>query len=93
MRVRTKRELGALLRDAREQQGLTQQELADRINVSRRWINGLENGTTNPTFELLVRCLDALSLQLSIESVTDLMHRPPSSLDRIISHSRRTVEG
>jgi HTH-type transcriptional regulator/antitoxin HipB len=92
MRVRTKRELGALLRDAREQQGITQQQLADRINVSRRWINGLENGTTNPTFELLVRCLDGLNLRLSVENGTDLTHRPPSSLDRIISDSRRMVE-
>lgn len=93
MRVRTKTELGALLRDAREQQRMTQQEFADRIHVSRRWINGLENGTNNPTFELLSRCLDALGLQLSIEKVTDLMRPSPSLLDQIISRSRRTVEG
>jgi transcriptional regulator with XRE-family HTH domain len=40
----TVREFGAALRRARTEAGLTQQELAERANVSRRWIRAVENG-------------------------------------------------
>lgn len=41
-----------LLRDLREQQGMTQQELANRLQVSRQTVISLERGKYNPSLNL-----------------------------------------
>lgn len=52
-------ELGRRIQIARKQQGMTQQELADRSNVSRSAIKYLEsgNGSTLSTFVKVARAL------------------------------------
>jgi putative transcriptional regulator len=44
-----------ILEQLRTQTGLTQQELADRVNVSRQTIISLENGRYNPSILLAYR--------------------------------------
>jgi y4mF family transcriptional regulator len=87
MRIRTKTELGALVRAEREKRGMTQEGLAHRISVDRRWVIELENGRNNSTLEPLLRCFDVLGLQLSVDTEVK-RGSAPSSLDRIISRSR-----
>lgn len=57
MRVRTVRHLGAAVRAERKAQGLTQADLASRLQVSRDWVVRLEQG--HPRLEAQ-RVLDAL---------------------------------
>jgi HTH-type transcriptional regulator/antitoxin HipB len=71
MRVRTTRELGALVRDARTQRGLTQAALADQADVSRRWLAALETGKPGAELALVLRVLAALDLELSIAERTE----------------------
>lgn len=40
------------LEEIRKQRGMTQEELADLLTVSRQTINALENGRYNPSIEL-----------------------------------------
>ena len=42
------------MKDARTRAGLSQQELADRLGVSRQTINAIEKGDYNPTIRLCV---------------------------------------
>lgn len=42
----TVRDLGAAVRHARDQAGLSQQELADRAGVHRQWVTRLETGAS-----------------------------------------------
>jgi len=77
MRIRTRTELGALLRSERERQKMTQQQLANRIGTSRRWVSAIETGAENPTLDLLLRWLGALSLELSIARPTSWQARSP----------------
>jgi DNA-binding XRE family transcriptional regulator len=51
------------LLQARRRSGLTQQQLADRVAVSRRTIGRLEDGTRAPSVAVAVRV--ALTLRLS----------------------------
>jgi len=55
------------LRDLREQQGITQEELAARVNVSRQTIISLEKGKYNPSIGLAYSL--ARIFKLPIESV------------------------
>ncbi|MCA0272258.1 MAG: helix-turn-helix transcriptional regulator [Proteobacteria bacterium] len=43
----------AVLRDRRERAGLTQEDLAERADVSARFISFLENGRRQPTLSAL----------------------------------------
>ncbi|MCH5268367.1 MAG: helix-turn-helix transcriptional regulator [Lachnospiraceae bacterium] len=55
--------------DARTSQNLTQQELAKRTGINQGDISKLENGTRNPTINLLKRLADGMGMALKIEFV------------------------
>ena len=53
-------ELANRLRDLRAEQGLTQAALAERVGVSRKTINTVENGVFVPSAVLALRLARAL---------------------------------
>ena len=55
--------------EARTSQGLTQKQLADRTGIHQADISKLENGTRNPTLNLLKRLADGMGMTLKIEFV------------------------
>ncbi len=64
----TVRDLGAAVRHARDQAGLSQQELADRAGVHRQWVTRLETGAS-PAAEMR-KVFDVLAvLGLAVELV------------------------
>ena len=52
--------LGTRLKEARTAAGLTQAELADRIGVSRKTVNTIENGVFVPSTVLALKLAGAL---------------------------------
>ena len=55
--------------DARTSQNLTQKELAERTGINQADISKLENGTRNPSVNLLKRLADDMGMALKIEFV------------------------
>ena len=55
--------------DARTSQNLTQKELAERTGINQADISKLENGTRNPSVNLLKRLADGMGLTLKISFV------------------------
>ena len=55
--------------DARTSQNLTQKELAERTGINQADISKLENGTRNPSVNLLKRLAEGLGMALKIEFV------------------------
>ena len=53
------------MKQARSQAGLSQQELADKLGVSRQTINAIEKGDYNPTIKLCVGICRVLGLTLN----------------------------
>ena len=53
------------MKDARTNAGLSQQELADKLGVSRQTINAIEKGDYNPTIKLCVGICRILGLTLN----------------------------
>ena len=55
------------LQELRHQYNLTQQELAERVRVTRRTIISLENGKYNPSLELAFKL--SMFFKVSIEEI------------------------
>ena len=53
------------MKQARAQAGLSQQELADKLGVSRQTINAIEKGDYNPTIRLCIGICKVLGLTLN----------------------------
>lgn len=58
--------LGAYLRAAREEAGLTQEQLAERARTHRPVIARLERGAHAPRLDTILRVAEALDLRLRI---------------------------
>jgi len=55
--------------NARTSKNLTQKELAERTGINQADISKLENGTRNPTVNLLKRLAEGMDMALKIEFV------------------------
>lgn len=55
--------------DARTSQNLTQKELAERTGINQADISKLENGTRNPSINLLKRLAEGMGMVLKIEFI------------------------
>lgn len=53
------------MKDARTKAGLSQQELADQLGVSRQTVNAIEKGDYNPTIRLCIGICRVLGLTLN----------------------------
>jgi HTH-type transcriptional regulator / antitoxin HipB len=88
MQLRNLTQLGALIRQRRGEQGMTQQQLAERIGVTRRWVVQVESGNGNPTTNHLFKCLDVLGIQIGeLPQQTDTPGNP--SLRDLMTRYRR----
>lgn len=76
MRVQTTAELGALIRERRQQLGMDQKTLAAKAGVSRFWVIDIESGKPRAEVGLVLRALRALGLSM------DLDVRPPARSPR-----------
>ena len=71
---------GENLKNVRKQRGVTQEELAEILGVSRQAISKWESGTSVPDVQLLLRIADFYNLTLD-QLVRDDFDLPISSLD------------
>lgn len=55
--------------DARASQNLTQKELAERTGINQADISKIENGTRNPSLNLLKRLAYGMGMALKIEFI------------------------
>ena len=55
--------------DARTSQDMTQKELSERTGINQADISKLENGTRNPTVNLLKRLAEGMGMTLKIEFI------------------------
>ena len=65
MEERKEHSIGSKLRDLRLKNGLTQEELADRAELSKGFISQLENDLTSPSIATLIDIITLLGSSLS----------------------------
>lgn len=73
------------LRQAREQAGLTQLELAEKLGVTKSAIGNYENGVSSPKWDVLVQIFDVLHVEPNFlyqdsfsPPVSDSVHLTPA---------------
>lgn len=64
-----KHEIGAQIREARKAAGMTQDELAMRLDVARQMICRYEAGRDAPSVEVLARAADTLSIVFHVRDL------------------------
>lgn len=64
MRIVNARDVGALVRDRRETLSWSQETLANRSGVSKRWIVAVEAGKAGAQIGLVLRVLSVLDVEL-----------------------------
>jgi transcriptional regulator with XRE-family HTH domain len=86
-------DLAATVRGRRHSLGMTQEQLAARMRVSRQWVSQFERGKKTVELGFALRLLDALDLGLRLE--TDPAHQAPVpgtstaiDLDRLLADYR-----
>jgi HTH-type transcriptional regulator / antitoxin HipB len=94
MLIRTPTDFGATIRDHRRRHGMDQQELAEKIGVSRQWVIEVEKGKARAQVGLVLRALDALGIALSLvtgdmgDTVSDDGGDPCIDIDQIVDKAR-----
>jgi HTH-type transcriptional regulator/antitoxin HipB len=94
MRVRTTKDIGALIRQRRHELHLSQLELAERVGVSRQWVVDVERGKPRAELGLVLRTLDVLDLRLQVDAGPPANERPRSrpagaDVDAVVRAARK----
>ncbi len=86
MRIRTSRDIGLLIKEARRQRGLSQAALAKLINSTQTWVSWIENGKQSAEIGSVLLALTVLGVEMNFNlpgsSQTDasLADTPPYTL-------------
>ena len=58
-----KRAVGKRIKIVRQRSGLTQDQLAEQVGLSPKYISGIERGVENPTMDTLLRLAKVLGVE------------------------------
>jgi HTH-type transcriptional regulator / antitoxin HipB len=98
LRLRTPVDIGALIKDRRRAQRLGQAELAEKIGVSRLWVNQIEGGKPGASLGLVLRTLAALGVSLGTELASAprkaSRHKPVTHVDinEVVARAKRKAK-
>ncbi len=76
MQINSIRDLVVAARSRRRELGLSQEELAARMGVSRQWVSAFEGGRPRAEFGLVIRLLHALDLHIELLDRGDERNSP-----------------
>ena len=85
-----KMEIGSKIKELRNKKSLTQEELADRCELSKGFISQLENDLTSPSIATLVDILQCLGTDLK-EFFTDKKDELHNTVEWIIPNAQKNM--
>jgi len=60
----TKQMIGARIKDIRTKKKLTQEQLAEKIEINPKYLSSIERGLENPTLNTLIKLSESLNVNL-----------------------------
>lgn len=70
MRIRTARDIGILIKEARNRRGLSQAALAKTINTTQTWVSWVENGKPGAEIGNVLLALTTLGVEMNFDLPT-----------------------
>lgn len=89
MSARSIRDAAVAVRGRRTDLGLSQDELARRAGVSRKWVSEFEAGNPTAKIGLVIRVLEALGLRLAFVEDATPIGTSSVDLDELLDEHRR----
>ncbi len=81
--------LGKRIKDLRNRAGLTQDALAERVQINSKYLSAIERGQENPTLDVVLRLAEALNVEprevFSVEYESLEKKAIQKKIDRLIS--------
>ncbi|ESX09584.1 MULTISPECIES: helix-turn-helix domain-containing protein [unclassified Mesorhizobium] len=71
MKIRTARDIGILIKEARTRRGLSQAALAKMINTTQTWVSWIENGKPGAEIGNVLLALTTLGVELDFQITPD----------------------
>ena len=75
--MNTKEMVGVRIRDIRAKNRITQEQLAEKMGISSKYLSSIERGKENPTLNTLIRLAEGLDVDLG-EVFQDLEMEDPA---------------
>ena len=91
MKLRTIKELGVLIRDARRQAGLTQAQVADQMRATQKWVSAVENGKDTAEIGQVLRLLALLRLDITVEPANSEALAPSPAQEKTLAMSQQDI--
>jgi transcriptional regulator with XRE-family HTH domain len=79
--LEAKKLIGLRIKSLRRSEGLSQEELAERMGISSKYLSSIERGKENPTLDTLIRLANALKIEPS--EIFNFSHEGKSKRDLI----------
>jgi transcriptional regulator with XRE-family HTH domain len=85
-------EAGTLIVETRKRAGITQTELASRMGTHQSVVARWETGKTQPTFETVIRAVEAAGLELTVNLSGSDTDQPGLSVSRREDETARLMQ-
>lgn len=79
MLIRRPEDLGALVRHYRKAHGLSQAQLATRLQTTQKWISHIENGKPSAQIGLVLRALNEIGAEIAV-TIADKAAKSPEEI-------------
>ena len=56
--------IGNRIKELRKRQGLSQEQLSEKAEITPNYLSRIERGTENPTLDMFIRLADALGVEI-----------------------------
>jgi transcriptional regulator with XRE-family HTH domain len=78
-----KQMIGARIKDIRNKQGVTQEQLSERVGINTKYLSSIERGKENPTLNILLKLTESLGVNLD-EMFSNLQIEDPVKTPSLI---------
>jgi len=92
MLIRRPEDLGALVRQYRKTQGLSQAQLAARLQTTQKWISHLENGKPSAQIGLVLRALNEIGASIEVRLAEEPAKTPEQTGLRAVKRNPFSID-
>lgn len=91
--MKTKELIGRRLKRIRQRKKLTQENLAEKVGISPKYISSIERGQENPTLDTLIKIVHALEVEMGEVFLTENEESDPKKNRELVRQLLKEADG